>query len=397
MSSINEQAEFGINANSNVNVSPLQNPDDDTNPAPTVNKCVCAIVSNCPYDSSVFPNNETTYYTTVSYGNLTDLTDLLSGNNSSGITAINMLYVANCFTNPDMQMIFRFMCSPDCKDGVDFIDDKTTDNVYKFVKIATSRNSIIEVSDHSMASFFNNWNDTTMEMTKPIEIRKRTTSGPFKMTGTKELFMSSCHPTLKQIGDMSATDAIEITFNNMGGTKIFDVIESAKPEDLKVISHGYEIERMFRHNLREVEQEKQVPEEVKQEKMPVHCEFKYRMGTIVVSATHWCNLNQVETPIDLDKLRRYCTETLGAEATQSFENCLSSMSDPNDIKREISSCVRGISSGGSSGLPYKKQKMTSNGNGLLPVPQLSPLPPHPPLYQQDQNDEMMSFDDLQDK
>ena len=351
-------------------------------------KCVCAIVSSNSYDTSIFPNNEKSYYTQVTYQRLDDLTALLSNTSNADTsnvdtsnadtsnadttnanaepktktTDMNMLYVLDCFKNPDIQMIFRFMCSPDCNDGKNFIEEKITEEVYKFVNLVTKHNVIIEVSDHSMGSFFNKWNDSIMLIPKPIEIKSETTSGPFKIFGSKSDFLSSSHPTLKQIGDMSSVDLIEITFNNMGGTKIFSIPEPEKVAGLKIISNGKPLLRnLTRQFNKQVNIEPEVETVTEVPLMPVHCEFDYGMGKIVVSATHWCNLDQVESPIDLNKLRRYCTDTLGAEATEMFEYSLSTM-NAQDMKREISSCIRGISSGG--GVAYKKQKNNSKSDSF---------------------------------
>jgi hypothetical protein len=328
----------------------------------TITKCICGFLSSQPYDTSVFPNNDTTYYTQIGYNKIKTFTKLLEEDKCQSETYdMNMLYILDCFSDPKIEIIFRFLCSPECRDGINFVDTKTTEDVYNFIKLVTSKRSVlIEVGDHSMASVFNNWSEEVMGMPSPIVIEKKTTHGLFKMTATKENFLNSAHPTLKQIGDMSASDNIEISFNNMGGTKIFSVVESvADLCGLKVVSTGISCEPEF--PFRRFGEDKLNAESDKfdfQQKqiMPVHCEFNYGMGKFVVSATHWCNLDQVDTPIDLPKLRRYCTDVLGREATANFDYSISSAVDEYELKREISHTVRGISSGGGS-MPPKKIKI----------------------------------------
>jgi len=55
------------------------------------------------------------------------------------------------------------------------------------------------------------------------------------------------------------------------------------------------------------------------------------------------NLDSVETPIDITKLRRYCTESLGIQTTQELDQMIFSSS--NEYREIISATVRQISSG----------------------------------------------------
>jgi hypothetical protein len=359
-----------------------------------IDTCVIGITTHGPYDTSKFVNNSTTYYTRITYLELFKLYDLINfTSDKSKITKpettetettkpettesditkstesdttkstesdvsvnVKLLYIANCFKDSQVKMIFRFLCSSDCANGNTFIDQETTSKVYEFVRLVTKNNCIVEVSDHSMGSFFNNWNPETMGIPNPIEILPITHSGSFKMYGNKNDFINSTHPTLKQIGDLSSVEQVEITFNNMGGTKVYKIIGS----NVKVISKGIQIkdlvgfrfeygfENIFKFGQKEQEKSYDLYEEV-----PVHCEFDYQNGKIVVSATHWCNLNSVENPIDLPTLRRYCTNSLGEEATQDLETSLSSALNENEYKRIISTTVRQISCGTNSFLTKK--------------------------------------------
>ena len=287
-----------------------------------INKCVCGISNTrSPYDTSVFPNNSTTFYTQITYSDLAKI--LMSLDSMEKTSDMNINFVVDSFKNPDVQVIFRFLCSSDCYSGSMFVDKEITELVFNFVKTVTfARNVIIELSDHSMASFFNNWNSEFMGSNSPIEILPMETSGGFNMSGKKEDFMLSCHPTLKQIGELSSDENIEITFNNMGGTKVFNILDTV---NVKLISTGH---KQTDHQLQ-----------------PVHCEFNYGQGKIVVSATHWCNLDKVESNIDLPTLRRYCTDSLGVQASYDLECSLAAATSPEEMKRAVSDTVRQISSG----------------------------------------------------
>lgn len=309
----------------------------------TINKCVCGITNGSPYDSSVFSNNDTTFYTQLNYAHLGNLLRTLSSESSSDDVDPRIRCLNTYFRDPTVQVIFRFLCSPECHSGATFVNEPTTEVVFNFVKfVCFARPVIVEFSDHSMGSFFSNWKNDFMEMESPIEILPQTTSGSFKMVGMKKDFMDSVHPTLKQIGELSSDENVEITFNNMGDTKIFQIRESAV--GVKLISSGSELGSMSRMFRYPGEDRSQLRES--SVVYPVHCEFDYgRFGKIVVSATHWCNLDKVETEVDLPTLRRYCTEAFGRETTQELDERLASMSDPCEIKREMSSMVRGITSG----------------------------------------------------
>jgi hypothetical protein len=335
----------------------------------SINTCVVGITSSSPYDTSVFVNNSTTFYTTITYSELIKLYDLIDlATNETVLTQdnltkplknklanINMLYVLNCFKDPSIKMIFRFLCSPDCDDGQTFVDQETTIKIYDFVNLVTRRNCIIEVSDHSMGSFFKNWNDEYMDIQNPIEILPITHSGSFKMYGVKNDFINSTHPTLKQIGNLSSSEQIEIIFDNMGGTKVYKILDP----NVKLISKGKQLNKNRCEFGFSFENTKNIEFPEINDEVPVHCEFNYQKGKIVISATHWCNLNSVETPVDLLTLRRYCTDSIGMEATINLEKTLSSAKNEYEYKRIISDTVREISSGISS-KPLKKYKQNIN-------------------------------------
>jgi len=351
--------------NNDINVSNLDTDNLPKEPQ-QMNMCVVGIRSSHPYDTSKFTNNETTFYTEINYFQLTKLIEIIklksegNSNEESKTLDMNLMFLSDFFTNPSVKMIFRFLCSPDCNDGHLFIDTNITQTVYEFVKFVLQRDCIVEFSDHSMGSFFNNWDESIMQMPKPIEILPITHSGPFKMIADKNSLINSVHPTLVQIGNLSSTEQVEITFNNLGGTKVYKIINP----DIKQLSNGRQIIQSNRFRSRplgifRIEQDDMTEEVL----VPVHCEFNYSNGKIVISSTHWCNLDSVETPVDLPTLRRYCTETMGAEATEFFEYSLSSAQDDNEYKRVISATVRQISSGTTQ--PFKKNKVNpNNSNGV---------------------------------
>ena len=102
----------------------------------------------------------------------------------------------------------------------------------------------------------------------------------FKMYGNKKDFINSVHPTLRQIGNLSLDEQIEIFFNNMNGTKVFEIIDP----NINIISNGLQIEKSHIDlNFKDINLV-----------IHVHCEFDYGLGKIIISSTHWCNLESVE-------------------------------------------------------------------------------------------------------
>jgi len=320
--------------------------------------CIIGITTNYPYDSSEFMNNNELCYKTISYTEFEELYNLINTNLlKSGIehekepvsepkllsTNINLMYINECFKSSDIKLIFRFLCSSDCANGELFVNKQITSIVFKFIKLISERECLIEFSDHSMCSFFTNWDNEQMGMDKPIEILKFTHSGEFKMFGKKSDFENSSHPTLKQIGDMSSDENIEIIFNNMDGTKVYKILNS---NIIKLLSTGNQLINRKQDNgiYNFSNRDCDISEELYLT-VPVHTEFNYNKAKIILSATHWCNLDTVNTPIDIPKLKRYCTENFGYVATQELERELSKTTDLNEQTRIISLCVRDISSG----------------------------------------------------
>lgn len=327
-----------------------------------ITKCVIGITNSSPYDISEFVNNLTTFYTKISYTKLNELYLMINElnvkekkekkeeneeneenkeiNKTTNTININLLHVINSLKDSETQVIFRFLCSSDCLNGLKFIDDETTQLVYKFVnQVSGFKNVIIEISDHSMGAFFNCWDNSIMSKPSPIQISNLTHEGNFKMYGLKQDFINCVHPTLKQIGEMSADDNIEIKFNNMNGTKVFKIIDS----NVRLISKGVQIKEDNSHL--DFIKKLSTDNEQLYEEVPVHCEFDYNNARIIVSATHWCNLESVENNVDLVTLRRYCTDTYGEIASQNLDFQLSLATDEKTYKHIISTVVREISSG----------------------------------------------------
>ena len=347
-----------ININNNDTNININDNNDKKNPDHNVNICVVGITNSLPYDRSVFVNNEKVFYTQIDYSQLMTLKKLINDLNNENLLeqtqsyGMNLLYILNCFKDTSIKLLFRFLCSPDCNDGEIIINDDITNEIYAFVKYVTTRNNcLIEVSDHSMYAFFKNWDNSFMEMECPIEISPILHAGPFKMYGNKNDFINSIHPTLQQIGDLSSSEQIEITFNNMGGTKTYKIKES-ELDRVRIISKGVQIKNQSNFMDTSINIDINFENNYYLE-VPVHSEFNFNKGKIIISATHWSNLNSVETPIHIPSLTRYYTDMMGEKAGEQLQFSLFSVTNENEAKRIISNTVRQISSG--TGVPQTKK------------------------------------------
>lgn len=330
----------------NFPILSLKNPDtiDDVEPR-DIKTCVVGITTNQPYDTSEFINTSTTYYTKISYDELNTLYNYICDENTKEIVNQNIVLVSECYKEPKIKIIFRFLCSMDCANGEQFINETNTVLVYKFVNFVCTRpECLVEFSDHSLGAFVSNWNNEIMGTLCPVKIKPYTHVGKFIMRGKKTDFENSSHPTLKQIGDMSGEEDIVIKFNNMGGTKVYQILNN---DIVKLISTGnQEKNEIIYENVYLLKKLDTLTEHDEiYSTVPVHIEFNYKMGKIILSSTHWCNLDAVETHIDVPKLRRYCTDSLGEQATQELNQLLSSTTNKLEYNRIISATVREISSG----------------------------------------------------
>lgn len=332
----------------------------------TENKCIIGIISaDSSYDSSIFISNEETYYTNINYNMLSILTKYY---NNEEINTTNSIIekIINLLNKKDIFVMYRFICSSDCQSGYCFISPDINKIVYKFIKIATKNNVMIEFSDHSIGSLINNWDSSEMGMELPIELCEETSNGLFKIVACKHDFIESCHPILQKIGELSDDETISIKFNNMANT----VVYSIKPDaNVKLLSTGYPIKnnsnilnilaqkidddidyscnfKRRRLNSDDEKSEKSEAEEAIIEKIqPVHCEFGYQNGKFIISSTHWCNLEKVEFNVNVDNLKRQYSQSFGTEYSTILETKLSRATSQFEYNNVMSQTVRQISSG----------------------------------------------------
>ena len=287
-----------------------------------IETCVIEINSSDPYDTSTMSDNPKTFCASIAYETLPELISIFSNdeNEREIISNINLLFIKECLKKENIKIIVRFLCSCDCNNGSLFVDLNTTELVFKFLELLSERDTIIELSDHSISSVINNWDKYIKDIPKPIEMSRETCHGSFKMYGKKEDFENSEHPTLKMIGIL-AENNIEINFNNMSGTKIFIIINP----NVKLISKGYQI-NSFDNYQREI---------------PVHCEFYRKKSKYIISSTHWCNLTEVENKVNLKNVREYVKNFYGENTASKLDG----IEDESTLKRCISDSVRQLSSG----------------------------------------------------
>ncbi len=290
--------------------------------------CIVSIQSGQPYDTSEQPNTHTCYYVNINFQQMKELYKVIKNDTESE----NQIFknIVHHIKDRDTIVFFDFKCCSDCQAGATFLDEDKTLTVFKMINTLTRKHCNIVVGDHSMASLFNHWDRHKMDFKSPIKIHDETTSGPFRMTGKKEDFMASDYPVLKNLGDLSADNKIQIQFENMGGTKVFSINRDVKV-DVKVISKGIPLSGRS-HDQKE---------------NPVHCEFNYRKGKIIVSQTHWCNLTNVNSNVDVHKIRREFSTQYGEDCANQFEvEYTSAVRSGNKerVNRVVSESVRQICS-----------------------------------------------------
>jgi hypothetical protein len=405
------------------------------------------IVNHLSYDSS--KNNMILHYNHVK-----ELLDMLNSDVSKDNTAIletkktkfqsinsNVLLLYNAIINNTYNLMFKFLCSSECKNGVFLVNKKITDMVQKFIKKIsimplnyTGKKIIFEFSDHSLASLCNNWNVKIMDIECPLIISNKTNHGKYEMTSTKQILLKSAHPILNKIGNLSATEEIKITFTNMIDTKIYtvkndevNILSYGKPlnkskficnlsnninntdginntnimnvlndintnsmndlntnsmndlndiNDLNYIININDINDMNdnnnnindmndnNNNMNDLNDDlnddfdddlindlnddindnlKDVSESLIE---PIHSELEFNNIVFVFSSTHWCNLTEVESDINIDKLKEYTCDLYGDKELEYLNNQIDLFKDdPLEFKRSISESVRKISSG----------------------------------------------------
>ncbi len=293
--------------------------------------CVISICTSHPYDVSEMKNNASTFYTQIDYKQLKDLYHVIRHDSKSRNVTYDI--IKKHIVEKSAKVFFDFKCSGDCHDGKNFVDNDTTLLVYKLVNTMTRLGCNIVVGDHSMASLFNNWDNYKMDCKSPISVCRETTNGHYKMSGLKSDFITSDYPVLKNLGKMSAQENVEIEFENMSGTKIYKVNDESEMKDkVKIISKGNPVR----------------DENVEKDSQIVHSEFPYRNGKIIISATHWCNLTEVKSDVNLDEVRKQYTAQFGEEECMNFEvqYCAAIASNnKEEARRVISDSVKYMCSG----------------------------------------------------
>jgi hypothetical protein len=355
-----------------------------------IKEITVGIADSIPYDTSTFLETETSKYIEISYSDIEYLTIALNTNDATKLTNSNLLYIYECINllngkSPDLKIMFRFLCSADCYNG-SFIKSHTlTNTIHNFINNVTLKGCDIELSDHSLAAICNTWNKENYGLECPFIISGLTTSGNYIMKALKNDLINSEHQILKIVGELSDSDIINITFNNMGGTKIYSLnTKSSIP--VTILSKGKE------NNNNRLKQSKQSKQSEQGESMfdifdtnidyipkseldivhhgnkqyqvhelddstlsLVHTKFKLNNGTIYCSATHWCNLLQVETDVNISTLRSMTEMYCGENALNDLDIILST-GDETTLKREMSNYIREISSGGSENYQKKQRQ-----------------------------------------
>ncbi len=303
------------------------------------NICVISITNGSPYDTSELSNNANTYYTNINYKQLKDLYYVIRNNKETD----NMIYktIKNYINDGKTKVFFDFKCCSECHNGEKFCDDEITLLVFKLVNVMTRKGCNIVVGDFSMGALFNNWDKYRMDFKSPINIKSETTSGLFNMKGKKSNIIKSDYPILKNLGDMSKDELIDINFSNMSGTKIYEInLNNAK------IVESFSGEKSEKTEVRLISEG--TPNSNRRYSQPVHAEFKYRKGIIIISATHWCNLTEVNSEVDIDKLKRQCELQYGMEEGLILEQriqCAIFSGKKEDVKRVVSDSVKYMCSG----------------------------------------------------
>ena len=73
-----------------------------------INKCICGITNGSPYDTSIFPNNKTTFYTQIDYSQINNLLLSLCSNDDLNIKDPRIQCLCKYFRDDNVDIIFRF-------------------------------------------------------------------------------------------------------------------------------------------------------------------------------------------------------------------------------------------------------------------------------------------------
>jgi hypothetical protein len=232
------------------------------------------------------------------------------------------------------RIIFRFLCAPEC--GEFIVDRVTTNSIITFIGEIkdTSSNIIFEFADFSAGSIINWWNPDIIGQECPVNLLSETTSGKYKLLGTKTMLSNSCHPALNTVSKLSSTEEVSIKFDNMMGTKIFEL---KNPDFEGVITRGYSLEKdVFRMMNKDSETELVT--------FPVHVEIKLSPTVILfLSSTHFCNLTDMSN-IDIHSVRQATAERYGEQYATQFEEEVRQCTEPAKLQRYLSDNVRSLTS-----------------------------------------------------
>lgn len=313
-------------------------------PVENNNMCVVAIVGDSIYDTSEFANASKDFlYTTLKYSDIPNFYKMLIG--ITRTTEFKYLNILRYFSIPDSKIFFDFKCSSDCCSGARFTNEELTKKANQLIKLLLKKKANVVVGDHSMGALFNNWDPVHMGPC-PISIKKETTFGLFKMYGESKNFLESVHPTLNQLGDISDNNKVEITFTNMGGTLIYSINTNTEIP-VKLISQGYPLNYQ---TMNTGDPDNPINNNIYIQRLtqPVHCEFPLFNGNIIVSSTHWCNLHEIRSDINEDKLKSNYTRAFGRDVSARMEEDLErlkSNSTPQEVREYCSARVKDICSG----------------------------------------------------
>jgi len=301
------------------------------------NKCIIDIFNNHAYDTSVFLNNSDTYYATITYRDLEKLYHYLNEeieeteknekpekNEEISHKKENMIFmtILNALNDSSIDLFFNFKCASNCNNGEIICNQNIQELVFDFIKYITKYNIYLIFSDHSMSALFKHWTEEKMGIVSPIYIHDNDTSGPYRMLAKKEDFIGSKHPILQKIANLSENDNIEMEFNNMNGTKIYNVNKDSKT-DVKILSTGYPLNH------------------TKNKELPVHCQFQYQNGTFIISSTHWCNMENVQSDVNLARLQVDYNNTFGIDAYNNLQKDIQTANnDATKMKRIISDSMK---------------------------------------------------------
>jgi len=311
--------------------------------------------------------------------------------------------------------MFRFLCSADCCDGLAIKNLTFTNIIHDFINNVTSKGCNIELSDHSLAAVVNTWNKDKYGIECPFIISNNTTYGNYSMIALKVDLINSGHQILKIVGQLSDSDTVNIKFANMIGTKIY-LVNTKSSIPIQILSKGKKNkdnplerqEQQQEHQLNmnlfktketilnpilnnlnleadiQINQSMDFIESAKSDKNIknfldiqhhglkkndyisnftlddpnldlVHTIFKLNNATVYCSATHWCNLLEVESDVNMDTLRTMTQTYCGEDALDNLNTTILS-GDIHSLKRDVSYYIREISSGGSENYIKKKQR-----------------------------------------